>query len=775
MESIRNYRNENGDFLSLANCGKKSNIELLGLCINNHSNNVINNSKRSFNPERNRNNIEYIYLNLTRLQKDVINSFILVNTNSLNVRSKNAISLYLEHNLKIKNFALKILQDKEFNFKNIPNVGTKCVPELKKYVSTIKDFMIEVSQFNKEKKLISLKNNFLIQRTFSIPKIPDEILESESIFKLTIFLLDQNALFDETQTIIVKKSLRINQSHKAITLNEIAKIVKVTRERVRQIRKACVENLLVKFLFIQNFNDDLFQKYNIDTNSNQIEIDSDLINLINSTNNTNLSRAFVTYILYVYLYKRYSLIGNINDVLLTKTFKSSNRHNWNNFYLIEKEIAIEFDFDSFVNDIDSRIRDRINESYSFNFKSYLSKFLTNDNIRILDIIFSFCENIINEEFELYLDLDENLVFRRNTIKQIFEYPFEALEQLGKPSKVKEIFERVKENHPDYNTNESKIRASMKRSNGFVPIGRTSVFGLKKWEKELLDFKGGTIRGIVADFLSQFNEPKHISDITNHVLKFRPKSNKSSILSNLKLDESGLYVFYKNSQIGLSTKGYKDIHIKQSKTKRDILSWDEKFKVLIQFIETENRLPHSNNCPEKEKKLCRWFKSQKRKGYNGELEKNKEMLLNEIANKYPQKIRKRQDSFNCNIDKLIEFINENRRIPNSRDPNESNLYQFYYRKKKSIQEKNPSKPKEHKLLELIEIYKSPRYAKFKMDDLINFINENRRMPYYRNSNEKNLYHFYFRMRKLFTQNKLSSSEKVKFIAVEKTIQKMKYEN
>src|SRR5690606_33736318 len=105
-----------------------------------------------------------------------------------------------------------------------------------------------------------------------------------------------------------------------------------------------------------------------------------------------------------------------------------------NFYLIEKELASEIDFIAFTNDISSRISERIEETYSFNFKSYLSRFLTNNNIEILDLLFPIGENIINDEFDLFLDLDDNIIHRRNTQKQVPEYIIEALEDLQQPSK-----------------------------------------------------------------------------------------------------------------------------------------------------------------------------------------------------------------------------------------------------------------------------------------------------------------------------------------------------
>jgi len=698
------YYYKNKSFEKLRNCGRKSNEELIEICIKY----LVDYSESFPNELKEENSTKKINLSLTRVQREVINNFIFVNTNSLSVRSKNAISLHLKGNLKIKNFSDKILH-KDFNVNNLKNVGAKCVPELELYISIIKDFIFEVSQTEDEKYLIALKNKFLIQRTFSIPLIPSEILESESIFSLTNFLFNQNAFFDETQTIIVRKALKISDNHKDVTLDEIAEKVGLSRERVRQIRKLCLDELFNKLLFIQNFNDDLFQKYNIDITSNYIDLNTEIIDKINTSNKTNLSREFITYILSAYLNENFTLIGNYEDVLQPKYFNASNRHNWNHFYLVKKHIAFEIDFTALTNEISSRINDRIEESYSFNFKSYLSKFLTNNNIEILDLAFSIGEKIVNDEFELYLDLNENLIFKRNTNKQAHEYAYEALEQLGKPSKVKEIFEKVIELHPDYDTEEAKLRVSMKRKDGFVPVGRKSVFGLKKWEAELENFKGGTIRDIVEEYLSLYSTPKHISDITEYVLNYRPKSNLHSILQNLKLDESGLYVFFKGSLIGLSTKKYEDDFRKVSGEKSpDIKTWEERFEMLQNFIEKEKRLPLSNGVPEKEIKLYRWLNVQKSKQNKGNINKNKEDKLNDLLEKYSSKNGKRRLNSIEKYEDLISFVSINNRLPSANKNGEESLYQFFYKQRKLFDANELGSKEEIKFIEVAKLLKNVKY-------------------------------------------------------------------
>lgn len=548
VNDLKEYYFKHKSFDKLRNCGRKSNEELIEIC-NKYQGEHFENIETEIKKE---NPLKTIISDLTRVQREVINSFILVNTNSLSVRSKNAISLHLKKNFKIKNFAEKVFFN-SVDIKHWKNVGAKSIPEIELYLNIIKDFVKEVSESREEKYLISLKNNFLIQRTFSISKIPNNVLESESIFLLTDFLLNSNALFDNTQIVIVKKAFKIYQKQKELTLDEIADEVKLTRERVRQIRLMCLDELFEKLSFIQNFNDDLFQKYNIDTNSEQIEINQDLIDVINITNLTFFSREFITFILYVYLSDRFTLIGYIEDVIQPKYFNVRKRHNWNNFFLIKKEIIKEIDFNALANDIDNRISDKIVESYSFNFKSYLSRFLINNNIDVLNSAFPIAENIINEEFEMNLDLNENIIFKRNTHKQVPEYIIEALENLNKPSKLSEIYEWICIHYPEATKSEEALRGSCQRSNEIIYFGRSSTFGLKKWENTRNDIKGGTIKDIVTELLENSNTPIHITEILEEVHKYRAKTNERNIITNLKLDPNKSFIIFNQKFIGLSNK------------------------------------------------------------------------------------------------------------------------------------------------------------------------------------------------------------------------------
>lgn len=693
IEKLNEYYLINHTFEKLRNCGRRSNEELIEVC-KNHPSMIINNAIEVKDEEL----LEVILTGLTRLQREIINSFIQVNTNSLTIRSKNAISKFLEDNFSVRNFAEKILLNKKFNPLNIENVGKGSIPEIEIYISIIYEFIIFVKEINDEIQLIALRNKFLIQCTYSISKIPTEILHSESIFQLTDFLLKGNAFFNETHNSIIQKALKIYKSSdyeiinnailekgveyvREYSIEEIANLHDLSRERVRQIRKDCLDILFEKLSFIKNFKDDLFQNYSLDISRNIIDIDENLTNKINTKSKTNFSTEFISYILAVYLSDNFCIVGNIKDILLPKYSNSRNRHNWKYFFIVKKELA-KVDFISFADDINERLNERIEETYSFNLKSYISRFINNLDIEILDLAFPIAEKILIDEFALYLDLDDNIVFKKNTIKQAFEYSFEALEKLGKPSKVEEITQKIIELHPNYKTDEYKVRASMKRKDGFVPIGRTSVFGLKKWEKELEDFKGGTIRSISIEFLEQYDNPKHISEIIEYVLKYRPNSNEKSIYYNLRIDESETFNFFKNSYVGLKKKNYSEDF--ETLKDSDIIergSWEERYDDLQNFLLLENRLPFSNGVPEEEIRLYRWLNVQKSKLKTKKLDEQKRKLIIEIYEKFPPINGRRRLNSTEKYDELLDFIKGNKRLPSANKQGEENLYQFFYKQRK----------------------------------------------------------------------------------------------
>jgi hypothetical protein len=770
---LKNYYNEHKTFINLYKCGEASNIELTKL-----SNNVSeffledNNNKRT-------STISSKINSFNRPQRQVVNQFIKITSSQLKVRGQNAIKSYIGKSLKLSDFLIKIFDREDFQVAKIKNIGKGYIPELETYLDKIKTFINEVSNISNEKKLISLNNKFLIQHTFSIDEIPDEILANQSIIKLCEFLILKNAFFKPDYTTIFHSTIDVFNSD-CKTLDETAIITNLSRERVRQIRQRCFEELENKISFLKNFEDDFYQNYDIDISESFIILTDEKVEEINFLYDTKISRNFLKYIFSVYLSEQFSINGNLDDVLIPKQFNARNRHNWKNIYIIRKEIKEEIDVNKICEDISSRLLERINETYKFNFKSYLSRFLLTENFNLLENIKDYCEDVINKEFDLFLDLDDNIVFERNTLKTASEYAFDALDALGKPSKVEEIYLKITELFPGFNTDSNKVRASLKRKDGFVPIGRKSIYGLQKWENELDNFKGGTIRSIVKELLDKASTPLHISEITKYVLQYRPKTNEYSIIQNLKLDESKMFKFFENAVIGVSGKEYESsFNILNSKSRPIKRSWEESYNVLLEFIKTNKKLPSSSNCPESEEILYRWFNVQKSKINLGQLSDFKIQKINEVLETFPNRRSRTRSKGTYNLNDLIKFIESNNRLPKATIEEEQKLYNFFYRKRKLHKNKELSIDEYDVIDKILNKYSSQLRSKSSLPNryeiLLNFVKKNKRLPSAKYENEQNLYQFFYKQRKLYEKDELDNELTTLFLSIAKEIQNTKYEN
>jgi len=195
-----------------------------------------------------------------------------------------------------------------------------------------------------------------------------------------------------------------------------------------------------------------------------------------------------------------------------------------------------------------------------------------------------------------------------------------------------ICQKVIELYPHYITDINSIRASMLKNTGFVPIGKTGVFGLKKWETEIDDFKGGTIRDIAEEFLEGQAEPKHIDEIAEFVNNYRNTTPKN-IYANLNMDDSKRFVFFRGSLIGLSAKKYSpEKYGKAIDRNIERKTWEERFSDLQKFAVENNGLPKSNSN-DKELVLYRFMNIQLNKSAKNQMDHEKASRINDLVKKY----------------------------------------------------------------------------------------------------------------------------------------------
>lgn len=678
IKQLSDYYEKNKSFLKLRLCGQKSNLELIKIC-RIYSNYFENFKNEVF--EEKADHIKEKIFKLNRLQRQIVNYHISIQISKLSVRSRNALNYFLDNEITIINFYDKIFSKKNFNFNNIENVGLSSIGELELLNNEIKLFVIDIFELVEEKKLIELKLKLFLKKEFNDLEIPDSLISKKSIFSLIKFLIDENLVFDKNKTCILENGINIYENSVLQNLDELCENIQLTRERCRQIRLKVLDELESKFMFLTKFDQNLFIGYKIDFNEQLIVITDEITFSINSLDDTNFSKSFIALISSFFFNSEFKLLGNLEDVFIARDFKVRGRHNWKGLFLVSKKLNQNFDFLKFIDDVDRRNSESIDETYKFNFKSYISNFLKFDDFNLLDLLVNVCEKILNEEFNIYLNIDENIVFERKTLKTLPEYAFEALEVLGKPSHVYDINKQIEILHPHY-SNVVK-NSNLKREFGFVPFGRASIFGLKKWENEKENIKGGTIRSIAEEFLSNYPDPMSIKDISEFVLQYRPKSNEKSIIYNLKMEDNNRFIFFKNSFIGLKSKKYNpdEYSLLNDNGKLPKRTWDENYKELINFISENNKLTKSIASSLEETKIRRWLYVQNSKINRGLLDDVKTDLIIQITANYnfrnDKKAFFRKDGYN----KLNDFIKKEKRLPTANKKGESKLYAFFYNQRK----------------------------------------------------------------------------------------------
>jgi hypothetical protein len=131
---------------------------------------------------------------------------------------------------------------------------------------------------------------------------------------------------------------------------------------------------------------------------------------------------------------------------------------------------------------------------------------------------------------------------------------EVLKVLNKPSHVSSILEQWQRSFMDSPISEAGIRSvAVRDKSRFFSIGRTSTYGLRCWEEERPELKGGTIRKLAEEILSESGSLMHIDELTTRLRPFRPTTTSTSVRYNLQLETSGRFVLYPGGYVGLSNK------------------------------------------------------------------------------------------------------------------------------------------------------------------------------------------------------------------------------
>ena len=494
-------------------------------------------------------------------QTKAINYYIRLIIKQLTVRSYNALNALLNNEITIKSLIDHELLYPNYDYYTIPNVGEKSANEIEKFILHITFYLKKIAETHSTQEITEIKNKNVLLYFF--PHSKSKSIHIDYNKSLILFVihtaLTNNLLFSKQDTFIFTNTHQLFHHSKRRDLSAIAQDLDLSRERVRQIRNEFVTLHTNQLQFIRELSDPFIDQLNLAYTKDYFSAPY-IEKLVKHTHFT-LSTNYILYILSFYL-EDFFLLGNIADSLREDVNKKD-RHIWSQLYLVKKEIEDAIDYLGFINDISLRLNEDIDESYSLCFIRHLRHYIINEAIYIShkEIIHSFVLYVLSSELNLYLDEEDKLVLKKNTAYTLrFVIP-RVIEKVGKPITLKELHLIIRKEFPQVSSHPNSIRSTCISDPEIITFGRSSTYGLKKWESdETKNIQGGTIRDIVFEYLNEQDKPVHIFEIYQHVKKFRKDTYPRSISDNLRAQKEAMFLFYNQNYIGLEDKDYGDSNL-----------------------------------------------------------------------------------------------------------------------------------------------------------------------------------------------------------------------
>jgi len=568
LKNIIDFFGKNKSFKKLRNCGDKANDELIKL------------SKKYKNHLPQTENIDLEYeITIQKLNQkfqvnisDFIESFkdgyknnnlsifkiidiVLRNGNYLDKIEKEIIkNLYGKEKSKLEDIASRTGLSRERIRQKKDKLTARIFQSHSpiRYLIELFNDQIDKSNFNFSEELIIIDNEIIEK----INKASDTNFSVFLITKiLSLLFVDYNFINQSFSKVPLRKSVFIEAKKQEILKNNY-------------LLKNCFNvNSIIKFIdyfkdltICKRDSDFIINKHDILNNSvNDYKKDySKLINdiaffIAERNNDYELLRKELLENIYVLLGNKVSqgIYSNIGEIYISKHLKFTKKNirqiNFND--LLNYDWTCNSERNNLIRQAVEEYRGKIE-----NIKLICGKKVAEEREKIkskYSQYFNMFKIIANKEFDLQLD-NNFILFKRNTPKQKHEFIFDVLNKFNRPMHVSELFAEISNINSDLFPDEQSIRNTCLKKEGIICFSRTSTYGLKRWEKEKENIKGGSIRKIVEEYLSNKKTPKHIDEITNYVNQYR-NTNSKSVLYNLKLIKSKLFEFHEGGFVSLSKK------------------------------------------------------------------------------------------------------------------------------------------------------------------------------------------------------------------------------
>ncbi len=526
----------------------------------------------------------------------------------LSVRAKNGFAIFLEENNNSLTDLYAAVTNPKFNPVKMKNVGRNTAREISELFDRIKEYL---ESFADEQAVADAVAKYYT-KTYDDLLIPTEaqdcIRDLENSLGYFPLFASINAYLDSLEgekRAIVDGCILIHEGQPLQNRDEIAAAVGLSPERVRQKRNKLMESLAAYFATYRTFGFVDKCPYNYQMNRVNEEI--------NSTEGTDFSLPFVNWV----LASTFEEIAIFGDVMRTLT-----GYYEKHFFvcLAPADLCQYMDFNAFLEDVEARLTEKRIDEEKVNLRNLIDSHLKTQYCEDeMPAIETACRSILFLHYPVEVDFGQ-VIFKANARKNNSLVVEEILRAAGHPLTLEEIYDEFIYQYPERYTEMNSLRGTVNNNPNIIPIGRSSTYTLAEWEGDTI--RGGTIRQIVSDYLHSLDLTiATLSDITENVRQFRPTTDEYSILTNLSLEQTGMFSFFFRDgvrYIGLSENTYPIEFFPYSGDARNAVTMSINYPKLITFIVENGHFPFSSGVDEEEQQLCSFWRRQEHYYNAGEL-------------------------------------------------------------------------------------------------------------------------------------------------------------
>lgn len=551
--------------------------------------------------------------------------------------------------------------------------------------------------------------------TLNLVRQKGDIILNEFVYNFYIqnnylpmfWILEQQLITNNNRDIeILIDTFPIFQNKKQLSLDKVAEMQGLSRERVRQIRNKVfhetfeiadeiidykADSNIIKYIELLQRKDDWSYFFHYMENNECITHNDDRIHRLLKKEQSNLSFQFVLQVVANVYKDKYCLIGGFDTFEKNKT--------WENTFLIKKELIDIFDF--------TRLKEEFELLLMNNTSDYfldINKNIENSQCWIkfdfdkIDSIVATSRDILLHEFGLSTeDFDGYLKIPANKERNPIDALYDILQEKGEPMSIEDIFIEFKKIFPFHKYIEAnQLRPYLYKNEAITHRNRSSIYTLKEWKH----IKAGTIRDAIVEFLINNALPQTVENITQEILQYFPETNLASVKATISSDPKKRFSFFGNNLFGLRNKQYPSEYEEIEQQEKQRKSIEQRLTNLEKFLVENEHFPFSSSKDEEEESLNRWW-ARIIKG-SQPLNEKQQTEVNRIKEQYADyETDKSVYEWSLNYNKLRVFLLENQRPP-SAIGDEKFLYGWLRRAKNNFLNNNLREDQRKKYIELAKI-------------------------------------------------------------------------